>query len=72
MIEKSIRAYCSKINSELVNANIFYIYKNTTNLPKFLQIIKILVKVYFKYLNVKNESTLLAVKVTEQLNRKNF
>ena len=72
MIEKSIRAYCSKINSELVNANIFLIYKNTTNLPKFLQIIKILVKVYFKYLNVKNESTLLVVKVTERLNRKNF
>jgi len=32
----------------------------------------ILVKVYFKYLNVKNESTLFVVKVIKSLNRKNF
>ena len=53
----------TKINTELVNVNIFENYKNTTNL---------FVNLYFKYLNVKNESTLLAVKVTERLNRKNF
>ena len=40
----------SKINTELVNINILENYKNTTNL---------FVKLYFKYLNVKNESTLL-------------
>ena len=40
----------TKINTELVNINIFGNYKNTTNL---------FVKRYFKYLNVKNESTLL-------------
>ena len=40
----------SKINTELVNVNIFENYKNTTNL---------FVKLYFKYLNVNNESTLL-------------
>ena len=40
----------SKINTELVNVNIFENNKNSTNL---------FVKLYFKYLNVKNESTLL-------------
>ena len=40
----------TKINTELVNVNIFENYKNTTNL---------FVNLYFKYLNVKNESTLL-------------
>ena len=38
------------IHPELVHGNIFENYKNTTNL---------FVKLYFKYLNVKNESTLL-------------
>ena len=39
----------TKINTELINV-IFENYKNTTNL---------FVKLYFKYLNIRNESTLL-------------
>ena len=39
----------TKINTELVNVNIFENYTNTN----------LFVKLYFQYLNVKNESTLL-------------
>ena len=38
------------IHAELVNVNNFETYKNTTN---------VFLKLYFKYLKVKNESTLL-------------
>jgi len=51
-------------------------YKNTTNLLKYLQIwlsiVILLVKVYLKYLNVKNEAALLVLQVIEALNRRNF
>ena len=37
-----------------------------------MMIIILLVKVYLKYLNVKNESALLVLLVIEPLNRRNF
>ena len=40
----------TQIDFELVNVNIVENYKNATNL---------FVKLYFEYLNVKNESTVL-------------
>ena len=50
--------------------------KNTTNLPRYLQIwiiiIILLVKVYLEYLSVKNESALLVLQVITPLNGRNF
>ena len=62
------------------NFKIYYII--TTYLPGYFQIwiiiiiiiiiIILLIKVYLKYLNVKNESAFLVLQVIEPLNRRNF
>ena len=81
LVDKFIKTRCSKINTELVSLKIyktnFKIYfKKCTSLPTYLRIrlltIILLVKVYLKYRNVKDESSFLVRQVNEPLNRRNF
>ena len=62
---------------KIFKTNFKIYYKNTTNLPRYLQIIIIIIvlliiKVDLKYLNVKNKSALLVLQVAEPLNRVEF
>ena len=64
------------VSLKIYKTNFKIYYKNTNNLPRYLQIwimiLLLLVKVYLKYLNVKNESALLILQVIESSNRTNF
>ena len=64
------------VSLKIYKTNFKIYYKNTNNLPRYLQIwimiLSFLVKVYLKYLNVKNESAVLVLQVIESSNRTNF
>ena len=64
------------VSLKIYKTNFKIYYKNTNNLPRYFQIwimiLLLLVKVYLKYLKVKNESAVLVLQVIESSNRTNF